>query len=444
MINSNPLQVAIIGAGPAGLFAAQTLATQGFGVALFNRDIKPGGLAEYGIFLDKHKIKDGLRAQFKQILALDKVIYFGNISLGLKNCVSIPELFDWGFSAVLVTCGAQDTKKLNLPGEQLAGVYNAKDLVFHYNHLPPYSLQDFPIGKKVAIVGAGNVMTDIAHYLIHYRNVEEITVIVRRGPAEVKFSKKELLPIIGYLDLVDFDSEILRISDRLKAIGQNKERGKEHILVALEVGCPREHNSRLLMRFLYSPIEVTQNPDGSVQGLILEENRLEDKQGAIIAQPIGKTVRMNFDTVIFAIGNRVTHDIGLPIQRDGILVAEKPKFPVGNISYEVGDPASGEPIPGIFVAGWSRNASTGLVGNARKDGVNASLAISAYLADKKPLKGVRLLDIHHYLASSQCGFTTKEDLEILETEEKRRAEIAGVEEYKFDSNKEMLDVINSK
>jgi ferredoxin--NADP+ reductase len=62
---------------------------------------------------------------------------------------------------------------INLPGENLKGVYHAKDLVYHYNQLPPYSTQPFPIGKKVAIIGAGNVMTDIAHYLICYCDVEE-------------------------------------------------------------------------------------------------------------------------------------------------------------------------------------------------------------------------------------------------------------------------------
>ncbi|MDL1897699.1 FAD-dependent oxidoreductase, partial [Anaerolineae bacterium CFX7] len=72
-------QVAVIGAGPAGLYAAQQLAKLGAHVTLLNRDIKPGGLAEYGIYHDKLKMKDGLRAQFKKILALPQVDYFGNV-----------------------------------------------------------------------------------------------------------------------------------------------------------------------------------------------------------------------------------------------------------------------------------------------------------------------------------------------------------------------------
>ena len=79
MENEIKMQVAVVGAGPAGLFAAEALSSKGYGVALFNRDIKPGGLAEYGIFPDKYKLKNGLRNQFKSILSSDKIGYYGNI-----------------------------------------------------------------------------------------------------------------------------------------------------------------------------------------------------------------------------------------------------------------------------------------------------------------------------------------------------------------------------
>jgi len=78
----NPAQpsVAVVGAGPAGLFAARELSAHGVNVILFNRDIKPGGLAEYGIFPDKLKMKEGLRAQFRQILSDPNITYFGNVT----------------------------------------------------------------------------------------------------------------------------------------------------------------------------------------------------------------------------------------------------------------------------------------------------------------------------------------------------------------------------
>src|SRR5512142_1781433 len=121
--------VAIIGAGPAGLYAAKQLTGEGVRVVLFNRDIKPGGLAEYGIYPDKHKMKEGLRNQFRQILASPLLDYYGNVTVGEQGDLTLDDLREAGFQALLVTAGAQGTKWLGLPGEDLTGVYHAKDLV---------------------------------------------------------------------------------------------------------------------------------------------------------------------------------------------------------------------------------------------------------------------------------------------------------------------------
>jgi ferredoxin--NADP+ reductase len=188
--------VAVVGAGPAGLYAAKTLSENGVSVSLFNRDIKPGGLAEYGIYHDKHKMKEGLRKQFRSLLQDCGIRYYGNVTIGTHGDLSLDDLRGLGFDAILVTAGAQGTKWLGLPGEELTGVYHAKDLVYHYNLLPPYSQQDIHIGRDAVIVGVGNVMMDIAHWLIREKGVETVMAVARRGPAEVKFDKGEM-KIVG-------------------------------------------------------------------------------------------------------------------------------------------------------------------------------------------------------------------------------------------------------
>jgi ferredoxin--NADP+ reductase len=191
-MDDSKYMVAVIGAGPAGLYAARKLSENGARVVLFNRDVKPGGLAEYGIYPDKLKMKQGLRKQFNQILDADGIDYFGNVTVCCGGNIVLDDLLESGFQAVLVATGAQGTKWLRLPGENLPGVYHAKTLVFHYNLLPPFSTKKYLIGKRVAVVGAGNVMMDIAHYLVRERKVEQVIAVVRRGPAEVKFTHKEM------------------------------------------------------------------------------------------------------------------------------------------------------------------------------------------------------------------------------------------------------------
>src|SRR5512139_979332 len=97
--------VAVIGAGPAGLYAARKLAEGGVRVVLFNRDIKAGGLAEYGIYPDKLKMKLGLRHQFKQILASPMIDYFGNVTVCCGGNIVLDDLLESGFHAVLVATG---------------------------------------------------------------------------------------------------------------------------------------------------------------------------------------------------------------------------------------------------------------------------------------------------------------------------------------------------
>src|ERR1051325_4449962 len=115
--------VAVIGAGPAGIYAVRKLADAGHRVVLLNRDIKPGGLAEYGIFVEKEKMKTGLRKQFKKILADPKVFYLGHVTIGQNQPVTLKDLQDMGFGAVGVTAGAQGTKNRGIEGEGTTGRY---------------------------------------------------------------------------------------------------------------------------------------------------------------------------------------------------------------------------------------------------------------------------------------------------------------------------------
>src|SRR5690554_6274323 len=110
--------VAMIGAGPASIYAAEVLAKAGHQVVMLNRDIKPGGLAEFGIYPTKYKMKRGLRRYFDRVLSHENIYYAGNVRVGQEADVSLDELRELGFDALVVAVGAQGTKWLGLPGEE--------------------------------------------------------------------------------------------------------------------------------------------------------------------------------------------------------------------------------------------------------------------------------------------------------------------------------------
>ena len=425
--------VAVIGAGPAGLFGARELANQGVRVALFNRDIKPGGLAEYGIYPNKHTMKNGLRKQFRQVLDIPNLDYYGNIIVGTEGDLTLDDLRALGFQAILVTAGAQGTKWLGLPGEDLAGVYHAKDVVYHYNQLPPYSQKTFRFGKRCAVVGAGNVMLDIAHFLIREKKVDEVVAIVRRGPAEVKFEKKEMEYVIDNLDQTTLDAEIKRVTPIMQAVNQDPATARASILEALPKALTKVSDTKFRFEFLASPTQMIGDANGNLIQLEIEDNTLVEKDGNTKARGNGNKRRLDVETVVFAIGDKVDDTFGLPVEWNEFIKNENPRFPVDDISFET-------PLDDVFVGGWSRKASSGLVGYARKDGTNASKVVMQYLQNKPPVD-VNIDPVLKKIKGLGKPIVFKDDIKKLEAAEIAEAQKRGIEAFKYDSNEAMLQVM---
>ncbi len=435
---------AVIGAGPAGLFAARELANHGVQVVLINRDIKPGGLAEYGIYPDKLRMKEGLRNQFHQILAQEGIHYFGNLSVGENGDLSIDDLRRMGVQAVLVTVGAQGTKWLGLPGEDLTGVYHAKDLVYHYNLLPPYSRKPFHIGRKVAIVGMGNVMADIAHYLIQERQVDEVIAIARRGPGEIKFSRAEIQEIGANLDQQALFDEIDQNAELMRSIGQDPVATKAFFQQALAKTPPVKSQTHFIIRFLMSPMRILGDESGHVTGLEVQNNTLALKGDNPRARGLGTFQVLDVDTVIFAIGDRVDEGLGLPVEGNEFCKDPTPRFPVGDLTYEVYDPRTCAPIPDIFVAGWSRKASSGLVGIARKDGIQGAQVVLQYLQALPPNEPQDLGQVMRQLRHLKDVTVDNQALARLKAIERARAQELGLDDFKFGTNEEMIEALEER
>jgi ferredoxin--NADP+ reductase len=427
--------VAVIGAGPAGLFGSRRLTEAGVAVTLFNRDIKPGGLAEYGIYPDKAKIKNGLRAQFQSILALDSITYFGNLRIGENRDMRLSDLYQMGYDAVLVTAGAQGVKKLGLPGEDIKGIYHAKDIVYHYNQLPPYSLVDYQIGKHVAVIGAGNVMVDITRWLVEKQGIEDVKVLVRRGPGEVKFDRMELAFIAHYVDLGALENELKRVSPVTTALGQDP-----FALLEMVKSCIKPENiahakSSIRFQFLTSPSEFLSDSVERLAHIKVEHNTLVDNQGTIKARGLGEFSILDVDNLVFAIGDAVDDGMGLPSRNYEYIVTETPRYPIESVNYEVDGSDAGLPSTGIFIAGWSRQSSYGLVGQARKDGINGATAVIKYLEHVKPNIDFSVPII------KQTDLVNKQDVVRLIKRESEMAAQLGLESFKYKSNEEMLSVI---
>jgi ferredoxin--NADP+ reductase len=433
---------AVIGAGPAGLYAARKLAENGVRVALFNRDIKPGGLAEYGIYPEKLKMKDGLRKQFRQILAHPGIDYYGNVTVCGGGPLTIYDLKDSCFQAILVATGAQGTKWLGLEGEYLRGVYHAKDIVYHYNRLPPFADRPFPMGRRVALIGAGNVMMDIAHWLVREVKVEEVVTVVRRGPGDVKFTKDEAKNVARNFDMPALEAEFARVAPTIESVGQDLVAARDLFTSPLAKALEPVSATRFRFEFLASPKRII-GARGYTMGLEVEDNTLVSDGLQTRAKGLGRTHVLDVDTVIFCIGDMVDCDFCLPTQYNEYAKVLQPRFPVNGISFEAYDPMVKTPFDNVFLAGWARQASDGLVGVARKDGESAADSMLQFLQTLPPMPDPEadLRQFAQAFESANPQVVHKEKLPILEAAEQAEAARQGLPEFKFSSNERMLEIL---
>ena len=385
-------------------------------------------------------MKQGLRNQFRQILAIPSIDYYGNVTVCCGGNITLEDLLDSGFQSVLVATGAQGTKWLRLPGENLPGVYHAKNIVFHYNQLPPFSEKKYLVGKRVAVVGAGNVMLDLAHYLIRDCKVEEVIAVVRRGPAEVKFTRKEMETVAANLDLAALDAEFARVTPIMQAAGQDAVAAKAAFMDALPKALEKISETRFRFEFLATPVRVMGDWMNGVTGLKVEENTLVPADGIIKARGTGNTHQIEADTIIFAIGDTVDKDFCVPVYYDTYMTVKEPRFPVDGLSYEAFNPDTNRSMERVFLTGWARQASTGLVGYARRDGEKASEAVLAYLHTQTPMRDLdNVVDkFKERLTETHQRLVDKAHLAKLETAEVAEAQKRGVEEFKYSTNDAMF------
>jgi len=426
------------------MFAAQKIAQAGHEVVILNRDIKPGGLAEYGIYPTKDKMKTGLRKQFAKVLSLPNAHYLGHVCVADNGCLSLNDLREFGASAIVFAVGAQGTKKLGLEGSSARGVYSAKDFVYYYNQLPPFASQDFSSGQRVAVIGMGNVAIDIAHWFLVDcpDKPDEVTIVARRGPFEAKFDNKEFAFVERYLDREAFKAELERIKPRLEAVSQDISKVADDTFPILnKPETERPGPGRLLFRFLSSPCAILTDATGRIHRLRVAENLLVERDTSIGCKATGQTGEIDVDTMIFAIGDVADPAVGLPYGTDSYLINPDTNDPA-RAAYEVYDPKGCCALEGVYVVGWARKASEGLVGIARHDAEVGAVHVLKYLESVPERQALTPQEIKQKIEERGVKVVEKSDLEYLVKAEEEQARAKGVAWFKFSDDDAMLAAID--
>ncbi len=379
-----PLRVAIIGAGPSGFYAAQTLLKQkevDVDVDFFDHLPAPYGLVRYGVAPDHQKIKSVTRL-YERIASDTRVRFFGNVTFGEDvTHADIREHYD----QVIYAVGTQSDRHLDIPGEDLIGSFPATEFVAWYNGHPDYRDYEFDLSmKSVAVIGVGNVAMDVARILalspaeleqtdiadyaleaLRESQVQDIYIVARRGPAQVKFTNPELreLAELEVTDVIIDAAELLLDERSAAAVADNREAQTNlEIMQHYADLDPTGHPKRIHFLFLRSPVEVLGNDAGEVVGVRLEKNVLRPTEtGYLNSHGTGEFEALEIGIIARSIGYRGEPLPGVPFhERWGI---------ISNSNGRVSEYESGEIVPQEYVVGWAKRGPSGIIGTNKPDAV---------------------------------------------------------------------------
>ncbi|NCV35033.1 MAG: glutamate synthase subunit beta [Actinobacteria bacterium] len=432
---SRVFKVAIVGAGPAGYFAAQALQNLQtpelkFEIDMIERLPTPWGLVRSGVAPDHPKIKTVSKV-FEKIATAEGFQLFCNVELGKDlTLTELTNLYD----AVVIATGTSRGRKLGIPGEELRGSLSAADFVPWYNAHPDYVDVDVPLDTDTAVViGAGNVAMDVARMLalepkeldvtdtanhalaeLHKSAIRQVHVFGRRGPEHVAFTSPELreLPKLEHTDVEIGECDIEDALERVSIQGELPKDVKSNLdAMMLVAKTPKKGNERKLnFHFLASPIEI--KGKDRVEEVVFAINEVKD--GKVVTT--SDTYSVKTGLIISAIGYEADPIPGLTYV-DG---------KVSNVDGHVEN-------SNVYVVGWAKRGPSGVIGTNKSDAAGVMELLVSNLREPKPK-----VELSEKLQERGVIHVSQSAWEKINASEVAAGEPLGKPRVKFVKREEML------
>lgn len=376
------MRVAVVGAGPSGLYAVEALTAQSevaVTVDVIDRLPVPFGLVRYGVAPDHLSLR-GVRDTLERVFSKPGVRFLGGVEVGADLTL---ETLRRHYDAVLLTYGASRDRKLGIPGEELAGSIAATDLVNWYCGHPDAPREAIEAAldgvQSVVVVGVGNVAIDVTRVLaktvaeldhtdmpqhvldvLGTSSITDVHVLGRRGPVQATWTTKELRELgeLADADVVVDPAEVDVPAPTDRRTGKNLE-----VVQGFAGREPGHHQRRIHLHFCTRPIAL--RGDERVESVQVERTELDDSG---TAHGTGLTWDLPAQLVVRSVGYRGLGLAGVPF--------DAARHVVPSTAGRVLD--DGAPVPGLYVAGWIKRGPTGIIGTNKKD---AGETVDSLLAD---------------------------------------------------------------
>ena len=379
---ARPLWVAVVGAGPAGFYAIESLLKSDTPVRvdIFERLPTPFGLVRSGVAPDHQSIK-GVTRIYDKILADERVRFFGHVHVGRD--ITPDELLSH-YDQVIYAVGAQSDRKMGIPGETLIGSAPATAFVGWYNAHPDYRDTQFDLQcARVVVIGNGNVAMDVTRALmapvdelastdmadhavaaLRDSRVQQVVMLGRRGPVQAAFTTPELKEfgeLHGVDVLLDADDFVLDETSEIQLANEKVAARNMDVMREYLTRTPQGNGRSIHMQFLWSPVEII-GAQGRVTGIVVERNRLEpDSDGGVKPVGTGVTRTIACGMVLRSVGYRSVPIDGVPFDdKRGLFPNRDGRMLVS---------AGGDVLARCYVVGWAKRGPSGVIGTNKPDSV---------------------------------------------------------------------------
>jgi ferredoxin--NADP+ reductase len=436
------LRVAVIGAGPAGCYAAEELSNVAdVQVSMFDRLPTPYGLVRAGVAPDHQKTKQ-VTSQFQQVLRRPNVSCYFNVQLGKD--VSLEEILE-RHHAVVFAAGADTDRKPGLPGEDLPGAHSAREFVSWYNGHPEHAERVFDLsGERVVIIGNGNVALDVARVLassaetfeatdmadyavaaLRDSQVREVVVVARRGALDAAYTTPEFMALTR-LDGVD----VVAMGDEVR-LGIDESRLSETFSAQRKVDLAVEAASRerdperrsIVFRYLMTPVAI--GGENAVESVTFSRTPVDGADD-------GSEETLDTRLVLFATGYRSSAMEGVPF--DAVSAT------IPNQLGRVVDPATVQPMTGYYCTGWAKRGATGVIGSNRVCSAETVEALfDDFEAGRLPDPPKLADDLQAFVTGRQPDVVRYDEWVKIDDAEKARGAEAARPRAKFHDINEMIE-----
>ncbi|KAH6659769.1 hypothetical protein BKA67DRAFT_545735 [Truncatella angustata] len=466
-----PFRMAVVGSGPAGFYTAYRVMSkiQRAKVDMFEALPVPFGLVRFGVAPDHPEVKN-CQDKFEEVAASPDFTFIGNVSVGnqgghFDGCTVPLDALMRHYDAVVFAYGASKDKKLGVPGEDLKGIYSAREFVGWYNGLPEYAdlNPDLTRGDEAVIIGQGNVALDVARMLLENvdvlrksditeaaietllrSRVKRVHVVGRRGPMQAAYTIKEVRELMKLHDVGFHRIDMGLVPDEISKLPRAQKRLME---VIVKGSTAKEDVAKTWsLDFCLSPAEFRGDPLAGLQSTLFERT--------LLSAPFDPTSKVR------GTGEKLEVPSALAFRSIGYKSVALPGFTEAGILFDdrsgvirndglgrvftrgAVDASAPTHLGGVYCAGWVKRGPTGVIASTMQDAFSTGDAIAADWSSEASFLGNGGShgwdSLRHEVDTSKSTVITWQDWHKIDKAEKERGSKIGKQREKYTRISDML------